>query len=123
MGSIPITRSNADHKTWPRTLTPVRGNIRDPELERAAHTLYSDRLPYHNFGHIEGTLAAADKTTGRCQAEGIRIDLELVYFALLFNDAGYQNDHPQLGYRAKEDYAAALVTTALRKRRALASQI
>ena len=85
--------------------------------------MYSDRLPYHNFGHIEGTLAAADKIAGRCQAEGIRIDLEVVYFALLFHDAGYQDDHRQLGYHTKEDYAAALATTALRERGALASQI
>ncbi len=82
--------------------------IRDSALEAQARALYDPALPYHNFEHIEDTLAAADLILARCYAENIRINAEVVYYALLFHDAGYHEDHQSLGFASKEDYSAAL---------------
>jgi hypothetical protein len=88
-------------------------SIRNAALEARAATLYSPRLPYHNFEHIEETLAAAVVITGRCAAENIRINNEVVYYALLFHDAGYHEDHRALGFDTKEAYSATLAEKVL----------
>ncbi|MCB1746218.1 MAG: hypothetical protein H6977_12170 [Gammaproteobacteria bacterium] len=86
---------------------------RDPALEARARALYDERLPYHNFDHILDTLASAEVILERCAAEHIRIDATVVYYALLFHDAGYQEDHLALGHASKEAYSAALAADVL----------
>lgn len=88
---------------------------RDSRIEARARALYSDTLPYHNFAHIEDTLAAAGVIIERCREEHIRLDASVVYYALLFHDAGYHEDHRALGHATKERYSAALATTVLQE--------
>lgn len=80
---------------------------RKPDLEQVAASLYGS-LPYHNFEHVRFTLRAAQRLIHRAHAEGITIDSEVVYLALLFHDAGYESDHLALGFATKEAYSAAL---------------
>ena len=86
---------------------------RDPRLEARVAALYDARLPYHNFDHVQDTLRAAEAIVARCEADNIRIDGDVVYYALLLHDAGYQEDHHALGYRSKEAYSAALAEEVL----------
>lgn len=90
---------------------PLSG--RHPALEERSAVLYSDALPYHNFAHIQDTLTAAETILARCQDENIRTDAEVVYYALLFHDAGYQENHLARGYHSKESYSAALASAVL----------
>ena len=98
------------------SLTPVKTSRLkglDAALERRAASLYSEKLAYHNFDHIRDTLAAAEVIIERCAVENIRIDSTVVYYALLFHDAGYAEDHVALGHRSKEAYSAALAREVL----------
>lgn len=97
--------------------------MRDTKLEASARALYSDALPYHNFHHVDDTLAAAELIVERCRQEHIRIDATVVYFALLFHDAGYHQDHHALGHATKERYSAALASAVLQAHGAPAQQI
>ncbi|MFQ5659401.1 MAG: hypothetical protein ACE5GZ_03180 [Gammaproteobacteria bacterium] len=82
--------------------------MRDEEIEKLAMSLYDPKLPYHNFEHIRTVLKEAEIIVGKCRAEGIDIDDRVVYYALLFHDAGYHEDHGRKGYDSKEAYSAAL---------------
>jgi predicted metal-dependent HD superfamily phosphohydrolase len=82
--------------------------VRLPRIERVAETLYDERMPYHNFDHVRFTLRAAARLVKRAHTEGVKVDGEIVYLALLFHDAGYHEDHVALGYPTKEAYSAAL---------------
>ena len=88
--------------------------IRKPHLEQAAAELYSAQLPYHNFSHVLGTLAAAELLVNRCRKGGVLVNGEVVYFALLFHDAGYHEDHINKGFAIKEEYSAHLAVQCLR---------
>ncbi len=103
--------------------TQALSGIRNPQLEAQARALYSDALPYHNFDHIQDTLQSAAMVVERCQEEHIRIDTEVVYFALLFHDAGYQDDHLARGFASKERYSAALAEPILRHHGVSAAQL
>jgi predicted metal-dependent HD superfamily phosphohydrolase len=91
--------------------------IREHDLETEAAALYSDALPYHNFQHVLVALEAADQIIARCFQEGIRVDPRIVYYALLFHDAGYHRDHRELGHASKEHFSAALASEHLRRHR------
>ena len=95
--------------------TQALSAVRNAQLEAEARALYSPTLPYHNFDHIQDTLEAAEKVIERCREEHIRIDAEVVYCALLFHDAGYQDDHLARGFDTKERYSAALAEPILRR--------
>ena len=88
--------------------------IRNAHLEQVAAELYSDQMPYHNFNHVFGTLVAAELLMERCLKEGVPINGEVVYFALLFHDAGYHEDHIDKGFTTKEEYSAHLAIQCLR---------
>ncbi|HTT07564.1 MAG TPA: hypothetical protein VMH34_02065 [Gammaproteobacteria bacterium] len=90
--------------------------VRDKELEQYAATLYSDTLPYHNFTHALQCIEAGHELVRRCREEGVAIDEHVVYYALLFHDAGYHEDHFGKGYPTKEAYSAALAEAALNQR-------
>ncbi len=87
--------------------------FRAPAVEARARALYREDLPYHNFGHAEETVASGRHIVERCREEGIRIDPMVVYYALLFHDAGYAEDHIALGFPSKEAYSARLATDIL----------
>ena len=82
--------------------------IRNPEIEKAAERLYDPKLAYHNFGHIEFVLSAAEKILENCRQENLSLDEEVVYLALLFHDAGFIEDHVARGHASKEEYSARL---------------
>jgi predicted metal-dependent HD superfamily phosphohydrolase len=88
--------------------------IRNVHLEQVAAELYSDQMPYHSFNHVLGTLAAGAVLVERCLKEGIPINGEVVYYALLFHDAGYHESHISKGFTSKEEYSAHLAVQCLR---------
>lgn len=90
--------------------------LRDPDLEHEVAGLYSAELAYHNFEHALDTLKAADTIVQKCIDEGIRVDAQVVYYALLFHDAGFLDDHHALGFATKEAYAADLAAEHLARR-------
>ena len=49
----------------------------------------------------------------RCNKAGIPIDAEAVYYALLFHDAGYHENHRSRGFDSKEEYSAHLAAQCL----------
>ena len=95
--------------------TPI-AELRDPELESQVVELYSPDLAYHNFQHALDTIEAANDITLKCMEEGIRVDTRVVYYAVLFHDAGFRDDHHALGFESKEAYSADLATVRLRQR-------
>ena len=88
--------------------------MRDQILEKIASRLYEPKLPYHNFGHVVTVLKESERIIAKCKEEGIEIDEAVVYYALLFHDAGYHKDHAALGYESKEAYSAALADQELK---------
>ena len=72
--------------------------IRNAHLEQVAAELYSDQMPYHNFNHVLGTVAAGAVLVERCLKEGVPINGVIVYYALLFHDAGYHESHISKGF-------------------------
>lgn len=87
--------------------------VRNPGLEQAAAQLYDTRLPYHNFSHVMETLLISRELIQRCRDADLTVQPEVIYGALLFHDAGYRDDHQQLGFTSKEAYAAALAARML----------
>jgi predicted metal-dependent HD superfamily phosphohydrolase len=90
--------------------------LRDFDLESQVATLYSPELAYHNFQHALDTIDAAHNITLKCLDEGIRVDTQVVYYALLFHDAGFRADHLALGFGSKEAYSADLAVNWLGER-------
>jgi predicted metal-dependent HD superfamily phosphohydrolase len=88
--------------------------IRNAHLEQVAAELYSDQMPYHNFNHVLGTVAAGAVLVERCLKGGVPINSEVVYYALLFHDAGYHENHISKGFTSKEEYSAHLAVQCLR---------
>ncbi|MGQ0658666.1 MAG: hypothetical protein ACT4NU_11340 [Chromatiales bacterium] len=89
---------------------------RDEALEAHAARLYGEALPYHNFRHALEAVCVGAEIVARCRTEGVPIDERVVYYALLFHDAGYHEDHVAMGHATKEDYSAALAAAVLRER-------
>ncbi|MCB0404482.1 MAG: HD domain-containing protein [Bdellovibrionales bacterium] len=87
---------------------------RNSKLERTAEGYYSPELPYHNFGHIRAVLEAAEGILDRCETAGVPADFNVVYYALLFHDAGYIDDHRAEGFESKEAYSAHIAERELR---------
>ncbi|MFP6682803.1 MAG: hypothetical protein VCB07_11450, partial [Gammaproteobacteria bacterium] len=98
-------------------MTPANiWKIRDVSLEQEVEALYSAELRYHNFQHAIDTIRAAEHITTTCIEEGIRVNHRVVYFALLFHDAGFREDHLALGFSTKEAYSAELAANRLGER-------
>ncbi len=87
------------HKTTPP------GHI---DLEQQAATYYSPELPYHNFNHARQAVANGRNILAACEREGIDVDAEVVYYALLFHDAGFMEDPCAHGCASREAYSAAI---------------
>ncbi len=90
--------------------------LRDSGLEAVVAPLYGGALPYHNFAHALSTLRSADRIIVRCAEEGIEVRTLVVYYALLFHDAGYHQAHDLLGFASKEAYSAHLARLTLSAR-------
>lgn len=90
--------------------------MRDKELEKTASRFYNPKLPYHNFGHVVTVVRESEKMLDMCRQEGIEVDEKIVYYALLFHDAGYDEDHVSLGFDSKEAYSAELAEQVLKER-------
>jgi len=88
--------------------------MREPKVQELARRLYSPELLYHNFDHALRAVRTGEEIVRHCHEEGIRIDGQVVYYALLFHDAGYIEDHKQKGFESKEAYSAHLAAEALR---------
>jgi len=88
-----------------------------PEITpfKLARELYSDRLPYHNFQHALKAVRRGEEIVARCHEDSVKIDDQVVYYALLFHDAGYHEDCSKKDYKTKEEYAAFLAGEALKK--------
>ena len=82
--------------------------MRNKELEKIASRYYNPKLPYHNFGHVVTVIRESERMLEKCRSQGIKVDEEIVYYALLFHDAGYDDDYIALGFDSKEAYSAEL---------------
>lgn len=82
-------------------------------IKDAAAKLYNPEMPYHNFEHAQGAAQRGMEIVDTCNDEGVPIDRDVVYFGLLFHDAGYHEDHRAKGFATKEEYSAALAERAL----------
>ena len=82
-------------------------------IEEIAESHYDPLLPYHNFGHALQTIERAKEILGRFETEGLEVDPDVVYYALLFHDAGYRENAKEKGFESKEHYAAHLAVDAL----------
>ncbi len=92
----------------------LENSFRNPKAEKAAEALYSKNLPYHNFEHALRAIDVGLKIATRCEEEGIGVNKEVVYYALLFHDAGYHLDYEGGGFKNKEEYSAYLAEVNLR---------
>jgi hypothetical protein len=89
-------------------------SIHDKVIEKIASEMYDSKLPYHNFGHAMTVTRYSEEVIDKCKREGVALDENVVYYALLFHDAGYHEDHRAKGYETKEAYSANLAQQALR---------
>lgn len=90
------------------SLPEINTNEHEPNLHEAAEAraerYYTD-LPYHNFEHAKGVAERASVLADRALDEGVLVNKDVVYYAALFHDAGYHEDHKALGFETKEDYS------------------
>lgn len=84
-------------------------------IEKFAEECYDPSLPYHNFNHALKAADTGKNIVVKCREEGMFIDEVVVYYALLFHDAGYHEDHKAKGFQTKEEYAASLAEENLNK--------
>jgi len=89
-------------------------NTKNIALE-LAQKLYNAQLPYHNFEHALNAIDAGEKMIKACKKENINVDEDVVYYALLFHDAGYHEDYRLKGFDSKESYAAYLAKVSLKE--------
>jgi predicted metal-dependent HD superfamily phosphohydrolase len=87
--------------------------VRDEKLEKLAAQLYDPKLQYHNFDHIRFVLGEGDKIIAKCKKEGVKLDEAVIYYAILFHDAGFIENHIAKGFDSKEAYSADLAVKAL----------
>lgn len=85
------------------------------KAKERARKYYTDKLPYHNFHHIEVVLENADEILSRCEERGIPIDSQIVRLALIFHDAGFAENEKKKGFSTKEAYSAHIAGEELRE--------
>lgn len=86
----------------------------DSEIKAVAEGLYSKDLAYHNFNHVLDVISNAKKILDDCKKDCVIVDEAVVYYAILFHDAGYIENHFEKGFESKEEYAAFLAEETLR---------
>lgn len=82
-------------------------------IEDKVEQLYTD-LPYHNFDHVMETLETAMEIVWECFSLGIKVDVQVIYYAMLLHDAGFHEDHKEKGFDTKEAYSAHLAEKELK---------
>lgn len=82
-------------------------------IEDKAEELYTD-LPYHNFDHVMETLETAMEIVWECFSLGIKVNVQVIYYAMLLHDAGYYEDHEKEDFNTKEAYSAHLAEKELK---------
>ena len=87
--------------------------MRDEKLEKIAARLYDPKLQYHNFDHIRFVLGEGEKIVAKCKKEGVPVNEAVIYYAILFHDAGFLDNHVAKGFDSKEAYSADLAVKAL----------
>ena len=87
--------------------------MRDEKLEKIAAPLYDPKLNYHNFDHIRYVMGEGNKILAKCKSEGVEVDEAVVYYAILFHDAGFIEDHISKGFGSKEAYSADIAEKTL----------
>lgn len=87
--------------------------MRDENLEKIAARLYDPKLNYHNFEHIRYVMEEGNKILAKCKTEGVEIDEAVVYYAILFHDAGFIENHISKGFDSKEAYSADIAEKTL----------
>ncbi|MBF8269115.1 MAG: HD protein [Gammaproteobacteria bacterium] len=88
--------------------------MRDEKIEQLAAQHYDPKLQYHNFDHIRFVLGEGEKIIARCKKEGVEVNEAVIYYAILFHDAGFLENHMAKGFDSKEAYSADLAVKALR---------
>ena len=88
--------------------------MRDEKLEQVAAQHYDPKLQYHNFDHIRFVLQEGEKIIARCKKEGVAVNEAVIYYAILFHDAGFLDNHVTKGFDSKETYSADLAVKILR---------
>ena len=92
--------------------------INEPEktesVEETASRYYVE-IPFHNFDHIKDTLRYAEGVMEECEKEGVAVNKEVVRKALLFHDAGYQENNKYKGFATREEYSASIAEKELEK--------
>jgi CRISPR/Cas system-associated endonuclease Cas3-HD len=88
--------------------------MHDKVIEKTAAAMYEPSMPYHNFGHAITVTRYSEVIVDKCKREGVPLDEKVVYYALIFHDAGYHEDHIAKGFETKEAYSAELAEHALR---------
>ena len=89
--------------------------IKNAKIEKLAKELYDSQLPYHNFEHALKAVETGLQIARRCEKEGMGVNKEVIYFALLFHDAGYHINHKDKGFDSKEEYSAFLAKEVLQE--------
>ncbi|MCZ6525669.1 MAG: HD domain-containing protein [Gammaproteobacteria bacterium] len=89
--------------------------MRDEQIEKIASQLYSPEMPYHNFGHVYYVLEKSEEIIRKCRQENVPLDESVVYYAVLFHDAGYHEDQTKKGFDTKEAYSAYLAERELQQ--------
>lgn len=97
-------------------MTDIFNHVFDLDAEYSAQSLYSRRLAFHNFTHVKRTLRFADAIIQSAAIKSSDINLKIIYYAVLFHDAGYIKDQKSLGFNDKESYAASLAEEYLSRR-------
>jgi len=78
----------------------------DADLEQQVSAYYAPELPYHNFSHALKAVANGREIVAACQREGIPVDAGVVYYALLFHDAGFIENPRRHDCDTREAYSA-----------------
>jgi len=76
-------------------------------LESYIRERYSgpDKLPYHNWDHVQETRRSLRELAARCRQYGIDFDFYAVDNAALCHDLLFWVEHEPLGFRSKEELA------------------
>lgn len=77
--------------------------------------LYSNKLKYHNFNHALKVTHSALMLVDRCKRYNIVVREQVVIWATLLHDAGYQFNHTSRGFATKEDYSAYIAKSFLKE--------
>lgn len=74
-------------------------------LTATAANYYEASLPFHNFSHATSAINYGKQIARLANSP---VNQDVIYYALLFHDAGFKESHEAQGYKTKEAYSAAI---------------